>query len=153
MGFLDFFKRKPKTVWDALQENPLFQQETELYEAMCLMCEDGIDADELSNGLGEFGLVPSNPIPCKTVYGSISYLGRLRTPDGTKVTYERSGSIMSDVSRHPIDVYDVSHPNGQRLATLFISPYQKRVSGKAPQGFKLADYAWDKVIRARQQRP
>ena len=139
MGLFDRFRKRPKSAWDALQESPLFKQQRELFEAMSLMCEDGIDADEMPNGQGEFGMVPSNPIPCKTVFGSTAYLGRLRTPDGTKVIYERAGSVASDISSNPVDVYKISHPNGQNLATLFISPYQKRISGRPPRGFTLAD--------------
>lgn len=129
---------KPKTVWDALNVNLIFQQQKELADAMSVMCEDGVAADELPNAEGEFGMTPSNPIPCKTVFGSTAYLGRLRTLDGTKVGYERVGSTTSSLSPHPVDEYEISHPNGERLATLYISPYHKRISGKAPQGFQLA---------------
>lgn len=138
MGLFDVFRKKPKTAWDALNENPIFRQQKELFDAMSLMCEDGVDADEMPNGRGEFGMTPSNPIPCKTIFGSTAYLGRLRTPQGTKVVYERTGSVASEVSPHPVDAYAISHPNGEKLATLFISPYQKRISAKAPTGFKLA---------------
>lgn len=139
MVFFNMFRKKPKNVWEALNENPIFQQQKELFKAMSLMCEDGIDADEMPNGRGEFGMTSSNPIPCKTVLGSIEYLSRLRTTEGAKVVYERYGSYDSVVSPHPVDAYEISHPNGKKLATLFISPYQKRVSGKPPKGFKLAD--------------
>jgi hypothetical protein len=139
MGLFDIFRKKPKTAWDALQESPAFREQRELFEMMSLMCEDGIDADEMPNGRGEFGLTASNPVPCKTIFGSTAYLGRLRTLDGTKVVYERAGSVVSDVSPHPVDAYEIGHPNGQKLATLFISPYQKRISGKPPRGLTLAD--------------
>lgn len=139
MGLFDWFRKKPMTAWDALQQNPVFRQQREIYEAMSSLCEEvGLDVDELPNGRGEFGLSPSNPIPCKTVFGSTAYLGRLRTPDGIKVVYERIGSVNSDMSPYPVDTYAISHPDGQKLETLFISPYQKRISGKAPRGFKLA---------------
>jgi hypothetical protein len=36
----------------------------------------------------------------------------------------------------------VSLPGGQKLATLFISPYQKRISSKAPRGLSLADLSF-----------
>lgn len=140
--FLRSWFAKPKTVWDDLKENPIFQQQKVLSDAMSLMCKDGVDADEMPNGRAEFGMTPSNPIPCKTVFGSTAYLSRLRTPDGTKVVYERVGSVASDVSPYPVDIYEISHSNGQKLATLFISPYQKRISGKAPRGFKLADISF-----------
>jgi hypothetical protein len=128
-----------KTLWDAVRDNPAFKKQNDLFEAMSLMCEDGVDADEMPNGRGEFGLVPSNPIPCKTVFGSTAYLARLRTPEGIKVVYTRKGSVISDVSRDPVDAYEISFPNGGRPTTLFISPYQKRISRKAPRGFALAD--------------
>jgi hypothetical protein len=129
--------QQPPTLWDAIQKLPAFQEQKELFESLAQMCVDGVDADELPNGRGEFGMTPSNPIPCKTVYGSTVYLGLLRTLDGAKVVYNRLGSVASDVSPHPLDAYEISHPNGQKLATIFISPYQKRVSGKAPRGFTL----------------
>jgi hypothetical protein len=61
MGLFDMFRKKPKTMWDALQGSPAFQQQRELFEAMSLVCEAGIDADEMPNGRGEFGMVPSKP--------------------------------------------------------------------------------------------
>jgi hypothetical protein len=137
--FLRSWLSKPKTAWDALKGNPIFQQQEALSEVMSLMSVDGVDADELPNGQGEFGMSASNPIPCKTVFGSTAYLGRLRTSDGVKVEYVRIGSVASDVSLHPVDAYEVSLPNGNKLATLYISPYHKRISGKAPHGFMLED--------------
>jgi hypothetical protein len=128
-------RARPTTVWDALQTMTEFRKLQQLHEAMS---EGGVDADEMPNGSGEFGLVPSNPIPCKSTFGSTSYLAGLRTPDGTKVVYERSGSFASDVSPYPVDAYMISLPNGQKLATIYISPYQKRISCKAPRGFILA---------------
>lgn len=146
VGFWPFFLRswfaKPRTAWDTLNENPMFQRQKELFEAMSLMSDDGVDADEMPNGRGEFGMTSSNPIPCKTVFGSTAYLGSLRTLDGSKVVYERVGSVSSDVSTRPVDAYELSHPNGKKLATIFISPYQKRISNKAPKGFKLADISF-----------
>lgn len=137
MSLFNLFRKKPTTVLDVLNKIPEYQQQKKLYEAMSLMCEDGVDADEIPDGQGEFGMNASNPIPCKTIYGSTSYLGRLRTLDGIKVVYERVGSVNSAVSNNPVDAYEVSHPNGEKLATLFISPYHKRISNKAPKGFNL----------------
>jgi hypothetical protein len=129
--------KEPYSLWDALQKLPAFQEQKELFEALAHLSEDGVDADELPNGRGEFGLTPSNPVPCKTVYGSTMYLGLLRALDGSKIVYNRLGSVGSDVSPHPVDVYEISRLNGQKLTMIFISPYQKRISGKAPRGFTL----------------
>jgi hypothetical protein len=148
MGLFDLFRRKPEakppSLWDALQSLPEFQEQKELFELMSAMCENGIDADEMPNGTGEYGLVATNPIPCKTIFGSTAYLGRLRAADGTKVMYERLGSTQSPVSPHPIDLYEVTHSTGRKLATVYISPYQKRsFSRKAPRGFMLAEYSFE----------
>ena len=137
----DIFERKPKSFLDVLKEKlkqpKALKQQRARYKEMCLMCEDGVDADELPNGKGEFGMTPSNPIPCKTIFGSKAYLARLRTSDGLIVACTRSGSFGSEVSPHPVDCYQIYHLNGEHLADLFISPYQKRVSRKAPKGFIL----------------
>ena len=102
------------------------------------MSEDGgVDADELPNGYGKFGFDTSNPIPCKTVMGSMAYLARLHTLDGAKVESDRIGSFGSDVVDSPIDGYRLTDSKGSDLGTIFISPYQGRISGKAPDGFKL----------------
>ena len=137
MGLFDIFRKKPKSLLDALNENPLFKQQKELYDAMSLMCQDGVDADDMPNVHGEFGMTPSNTIPCNTVFGSTSYLARLRATDGAKVVYNRIGSFGSDVTPHPVDGYEISHPNGQKLATLYISPYQQRISNSTTKRFTI----------------
>src|ERR1700730_11103645 len=145
MGLFDLFSRKPKSAMDALQSSPEFRKQKGLLDAMSAVCDGGVDADEMPNGTGELGLVSTNPIPCKTVFGSTAYLGRLRTPDGRKVAYERLGSTQSAVSPHPVDIYEVSHPSGRKVATLYISPYQKRISGRAPRAFMLAENSFAEV--------
>lgn len=130
--------RRPVSAWNAFQRLPQFQEQQILQEAMIRLCEDGVDADELPNGRGEFGWDPANPIPCKTVFGSTVYLSRLRTPDGAKIVYKRVASVVSDVSPHPVDAYEISHPDGRKLGPIFISAYQKRNSKRSPSGLKLA---------------
>jgi hypothetical protein len=134
--------RRPVSAWEALQGIPAFQEQQQLHTAMNRLCEDGVDADELPNGRGDFGWVPTNPIPCNTVLGSTVYLSRLRRPDGAKVDYRRVASVVSDVSPHPVDVYELSHPDGQKLTPIFTSAYQKRNSNKSPSGLKLAPEAF-----------
>lgn len=99
--------------------------------------EGGVDTDEIPGGQGEFGLVASNPIPCKSIYGGITYLASLRTHEGNEVIYERVRTVVSDVTPKPVDVYEISLPDGQKAASLFISRYHKINSKKAPRGFML----------------
>ncbi len=132
-----WFAKKP-SVLDTLQRNPDFQRQKQLYDLMSALAADGCDADELPGASGEFGLSLSNPIPTKTIFGSTSYLERLRTQDGAQVIYERIGSFPSEVTAHPVDGYAIKRLNGADMATLYLSPYQKRNSGKVPRGFILA---------------
>ena len=62
----------------------------------------------------------TNPIPCRTMLGSTAYLRRLRTMDGAKVSHERLGSTMSDVSPHPIDIYEISAIDGGGTVNLYV---------------------------------
>lgn len=132
MGLFDKFKKKKP---DSGLKN-LFEMQNLLHEA--LSKDGGIDADELPNGHGKFGFDVSNPIPCKTVLGSMAYLERLHTIDGAKVISERIGSFNSDVVGSPVDGYTLTHPDGRKLGTIYISPYQARISQRAPDGFKLS---------------
>lgn len=142
MTLFDFFRRKPKTLRDAVVENPIYRQQTELYDALCALCEGGFDADELPHGQGEYGMTATNPILTKTVFGSTAYMGRLRTAENAKVSYKRIGSTTSHVSPNPIDVYQVTDVSDRVLATLYVSPYHKRISTRAPQGFHLAAHSF-----------
>ena len=131
MGILDRFrKRKPDSE---------FAQLMELQEMLhsAISKDGGIDADELPNGTGQFGFDPRNPIPCRTVLGSMAYLERLHTQDGAKVNAERIGSFGSPTPNSPVDGYKLTGPGGSELGTIFISPYQARISNKAPEGFRL----------------
>lgn len=101
-----------------------------------LMGEQGTDLDVMPEGFGEFGLEITNPIPTSTVFGSNAYLGSLRTTDGIKVGYERIGSMSADNIPNIIDGYRI-FKNSEEICTLYLCPYNKKNSTKAPDGFEL----------------
>ena len=137
MSILDIFRKKePKSIWDEMMDIPEFKAQKELYDIMSAMNVDGCSTDEMPNGIGEFGLDPTNPIPVNTIQGSMLYLGGLRAPDGTRVVSDRIGSFQVENITKPIDGYSIKHENGEELATIYISPYQAKNSSKAPIGFK-----------------
>lgn len=129
-------QRKPKSAWDALNSNPEFKKMKELYEVLQMGNEEGTDQDVIPDGIGEFGYDVTNPIPVNTVFGNTAYLGRLRTFNGIKVRYERRGSTGTANIKNPIDIYDIFEEE-KKIATLYISPYNKKNSTTAPRGFKL----------------
>ena len=135
MGFFDLFKKKKeRTLYDELMDLPGMKEQIELFEIMSEANKGGCTTDEMPEGIGEFGLVPTNPIPVNTVQGSILYLGGLRAMDGTRVNNKRLGSLGAENIKKPIDEYLITHQNGYELAIIYISPYQARNSRKAPKG-------------------
>lgn len=135
--FLPGWLRKDRTAWDELLQNPGLRKLRTVFDVMTTLSEDGCDTNEIPGAHGEFGHDLTNPIPTKTVLGSTSYLGKLRLPNGSKVTYERIGSFSSPISTHPVDGYEISHLDGTPLAVIYLSPYHLRNSEKAPDGLIL----------------
>ncbi|NLG19749.1 MAG: hypothetical protein GX556_20715 [Fibrobacter sp.] len=129
-------KKKPKTVMDELNAMPEFRKMGELYKAMREMNEGVTDQDTIPNEYGEFGYDVTNPIPVNTIFGNRAYLGSLQTMDGVNVTYERIGYFCSPISEYPIDGYEI-FAEGQKIAVLYLDPYNKKNSRKAPKNFKL----------------
>lgn len=132
MGLFDFFGKKKKEEQEAAELlNAIIQYQVESRK-------DGVDTDEIPNGYGPFGLSKTNPIPTRGVPGSNEYLARLRTKEGRSVESSRLGSTSAkDVTSGMIDMYNVSS-GGVSLGTVYLCPYHKRNSEKAPEGFRLA---------------
>jgi hypothetical protein len=135
--YLKFFKKKPKSIMERLEELEYYKQNKEFYDLQKkYMGEKGTDLDIMPEGIGEFGLDVTNPIPTSTLYGSNAYLGLLRTLDGVKIGYDRIGSTRAENIPYIIDAYNITK-NGETIATLYICPYNKKTSEKAPKGFDL----------------
>ena len=129
--------RSNRSLWDLLQALPAFKTSQKIFDQMDEVCQRGIDADEMPDGQGLFGYEPTNPIPTRTIFGSVAYLARLCDKAGGKVEYHRSGSISPDNIDYPVDVYLIKTIDAK--FELFFSPYQKRNSAKAPKGLRLAE--------------
>lgn len=96
----------------------------------------GTDKDEMPEGYGDFGLEITNPIPTSSIPDSYIYLDSLRTKNGEEITYERIGSMTAPNIKHLIDAYRI-FANGKQIAIIYICPYNKKNSKKAPNGFKI----------------
>ena len=99
--------------------------------------KDGVDTDDIPKGYGPFGLCKTNPIPTRGIPGSNEYLSQLRTKDGRSIESSRIGSTTAeDVTSGAVDMYSISS-EGESLGTVYLCPYHKKNSGKAPEGFRL----------------
>jgi hypothetical protein len=97
----------------------------------------GTRTDQISGGYGDYGLVTTNPIPTISARGSSRYISKLRYC-GLPVDSYRLGSTSSDVTPGSIDMYSLSC-GGKDVGTIFICPYHKKNSQKAPKGFSIAE--------------
>jgi hypothetical protein len=131
----DFYKyllsknEKAKEFHDLLEFSRDFSQKSN---------PNGTDADEMPEGYGEFGLEITNPIPVASIPDSYAYLNRLVTNSGARITYNRTGSMSAPNIESLIDEYRIFR-DGSQIATLYICPYNKKTSTKAPKGFKLTN--------------
>jgi hypothetical protein len=96
----------------------------------------GTDQEEMPEGYGEFGLEITNPIPVSSIPDSYFYLQKLKTTNGETITFNRIGSMQAPNITNLIDAYKI-FVNGKPRATIYICPYNKETSTKAPKGFKL----------------
>ena len=130
-------KEKPKSLMDEIGSSLGLEGYIKMQQELWGDNSSGCAEDEMPNGIGEFGIEATNPIPVNTVeLGSKKYLAGLRTPDGSKVNSERIGSQTVDNIEKPIDSYLITHEDGSDIATIYISPYQAKNSKKAPRGLK-----------------
>ena len=131
MGLLNFFGKKKKEDQEAAELlKALIQYQVESRK-------DGVDTDDIPKGYGPYGLCETNPVPTQGIPGSNEYLSRLRTKDGRSIDSSRIGStIEEDVTSGAIDMYSITS-RGVSIGTVYLCPYHKRNSGKAPEGFRL----------------
>jgi hypothetical protein len=93
--------------------------------------------DEISQGIGRFGLDPTNPIPIFGVPNNRTYLNKLRLDNGEKIMWRRMRSLTFKNIEFPVDEYAVHSFIGYKVTTLYLSSYHLRTSNKAPEGFIL----------------
>jgi len=132
ISYKDIFKQK--SIFDEIMDIPEIKEYNELLDKLNI---NGTDKDEIPGGKGRFGLDVTNPIPTRGIYGSNNYLKKLIDIDGNSVSSSRLSSTFSPNIKNPIDIYEIRDKDNIVKAKLFISPYHKKTSSKAPEGFML----------------
>lgn len=136
MWLWDFFKKQePVQQYRWLANTP-----KELVEALLdeiYSNPQSCDKDQIPEGIGEFGLEKTNPVPVFGIPENKVYLSYLRTKNGEILRYRRTGSLEVDNISKPVDEYEIFDKNGDTIAFIYISPYHKRTSQKAPKGYFL----------------
>ncbi len=170
MGLFDFLKGKTPEQKRADKLNKIkiltsIKEKRSIMHDMILSSEhDNSMLDENPNGVGEFGLEKTNPIPVYGIDNIPAYMDKLRyeytskSGSGTKtynpIVFQRttdsddspigfqkpSESPIASSSTAPnikglIDVYNIYTISGAKLAKIYINCYSLKTSNKVPSGF------------------
>ena len=136
MEIFNLFRRKSK---EANFEDFMVQMEAKVN---IIRETEGTENDELPNHEGEYGFSIDNPILVINVAESRKYLDRLIfiKPGSSQYTWERTGSMRSNIVTTPIDKYNLLDTDSNIVKTIYIWPYNKVNSKKVPEGFGLIDF-------------
>lgn len=139
MGFFDFFRRKKNGPESSTnQEDWTVKLPKYFVEAFIGEIEDNFQAtrsDQIEQGIGEFGLEKSNPVPTFGIPSSDDYLRSLRNSNGEILRYRRTGSFEVENIIKKVDEYEIFNSNGETIAFLYLSPYHWVTSTRSPVGF------------------
>ncbi|MBK9320158.1 MAG: hypothetical protein IPM91_16070 [Bacteroidetes bacterium] len=91
--------------------------------------------DEIPQGIGEFGLEKTNPIPTYGIPENETYLRSLRTLNGEVLRYRRTGSIEVENINKRVDEYEIFNFQGETIAFIYLSPYHWTTSKNLQSGF------------------
>lgn len=131
------FFRKKKTIHEPLQKQ--MADNKKLHPLIANLVFNGLSCDMLPDSTGEFGSV-SNPIPVNGSIGEIKYLGKLRGITGQMVLFHRIGSVKSEASDNPVDIFELVCLDGTQWNKLHFDFYHPRRSNLVPEGYTLESY-------------
>lgn len=100
----------------------------------------GDDCDAVTGGSGPFGLSYNNPIPVNGLIGTYKYLGKLLSRTGHVFYFHRLGSLTSDITKNPVDAYELVDLTGENWDILFLDLYHPRRSNAIPPGYMYKKY-------------
>lgn len=122
------------------------EEDSDIYLGSIRENPQATDRDEIPGAIGRFGLDPTNPIPIHGIPNSRIYLENLLQADGGIIRFTRKGSSHVSSINLPIDHYLIYNKKGEYLTSIFISPYHKKCSEKAPEGFQTLDSFIEKYL-------
>ncbi len=149
MGIFNFFKKKTNSHPSALIANKPSIMQSLIKSSP----HNSSLTDEDPSGIGEFGIVKTNPIPVNGVDNIEFYLSLLKI-DGIETTSLRTSdednskvgsnkptssgiaaaTHASNINGH-IDVYNIYSAENKKVAKIYINAYSLRTSKKFPKNF------------------
>lgn len=122
------------------QHDPRIQQRDEFQEFQQNLVQSNasqnVTAETAHLDDADYGLVPEKPVFVAGFPGTHAYLDALCLSDGTRPTFNRTGSMNVPGIEGPVDVYEVM-AGGRVVGRIFICLYGSANSTRAPRGFVL----------------
>lgn len=115
---------------DELPKAQIEQIDKSLLEISSIPIRKGCNT--IKKGFGEFGGI-QNPIPVNGVRGEFIYINRLISKlDGEHYLFHRLCSYTSQISKTPVDLFELVSMTGRDWRQICFSPYYERRSRLAP---------------------
>jgi len=137
MGLFDFFKSKPLIQLSFDWTKVVPKEFVDWHLSEINGNPQATKSNIIINGIGEFGLEKTNPIPTYGIPSKTAYLNSLRTRNGEIIGYRRTGSFEVENIVKPVDEYEIFNLKGETIAFLYFSAYHWTTSTKCPLGFYL----------------
>jgi hypothetical protein len=137
MGLFDFLMSKPPIQLNFDWTKVVPKEYVDWHLSEINSNPQATKTDIIFNGNGEFGLEKTNPIPTYGIPSKTAYLNSLRTCNGERIGYRRTGSFIVENIVKPIDEYEIFNFEGETIAFLYFSAYHWKTSIKSPLGFYL----------------
>lgn len=104
------------------------------------LASEGDDCDMIANAKGDFGYMPSNPIPVNGTIGQMKYLGRLRCSDGAGIIFHRIETIDMNGVEGTVNIFETVCVDGKHWSILCTNIYHPRRSVLTPQGYTFSEF-------------
>lgn len=137
MGLFDFFRSKPPIQLSFDWTKVVPKEFVDWHLSEINSNSQATKSDIILAGIGEFGLEKTNPIPTYGIPSKTAYLNSLRTRNGERIGYRRTGSFEVENIFKPVDEYEIFNFQGETIAFLYFSAYHWKTSIKSPLGFYL----------------
>jgi ssDNA thymidine ADP-ribosyltransferase, DarT len=137
MGLFDFFKSKPPIQLSFDWTKTVPKEFVDWHMSEINSNPQATETDSIFGCIGEFGLEKTNPIPTYGIPSKTAYLNSLRTSNGERIGYRRTGSFEVENIVKPVDEYEIFNIQGETIAFLYLSAYHWKTSIKSPLGFYL----------------
>jgi len=142
----DIFRENKQGELNADLKNPDESKVEQLAElsrehpVLMKLASEGTDCDVLPHAKGDFGFVPTNPIPVNGTVGEMKYLARLRCSDLAGLMFHRLETIDIKDIEGSVDIFEAVCTQGKHWSIFCLHMFHPRRSHMSPKGYSFSEY-------------